>query len=223
MEKKINLKETDMSKNGILFDLDGTLWDSCVAIMPSWQRVMEAHGIKRPPITQEEMNSYMGKTVEQIAPLMLPEVSLKEAISIMKEGCIEELEELRQNGATLYEGIIETLKELSNDYNLYIVSNSEDGYIQAFISHYKLHGIIKDFECAGRTGKCKGDNIASVIERNDVTKAFYVGDTILDKEAADKAGIPFVLADYGFGQVENPDYIIEKPADLIVIAHNFFI
>lgn len=223
MEKKINLKETYMSKNGIIFDLDGTLWDSCVAIMPSWQRVMEAHNIKRPPITQEEMNSYMGKTVEQIAPLMLPEVSLKEAISIMKEGCIEELEELRQNGATLYEGIIETLKELSNDYNLYIVSNSEDGYIQAFISHYKLHGIIEDFECAGRTGKCKGDNISSVIERNEVDKAFYVGDTILDKEAADKAGIPFVLADYGFGQVENPDYIIEKPADLIVIARNFFI
>lgn len=223
MEKKINLKETYMSKNGILFDLDGTLWDSCVAIMPSWQRVMEAHNIKRPPITQEEMNSYMGKTVEQIAPLMLPEVSLKEAISIMKEGCIEELEELRQNGATLYEGIIETLKELSNDYNLYIVSNSEDGYIQAFISHYKLHDIIKDFECAGRTGKCKGDNIASVIERNDVTKAFYVGDTTLDKEAADKAGVPFVLADYGFGQVDNPDYIIKKPADLIVIARNFFI
>ncbi len=212
-----------MSKNAILFDLDGTLWDSCVAIMPSWQRVMKAHGIKRPPITQEEMNSYMGKTVEQIAPLMLPEVSLEEAIGIMKEGCIEELEELRQNGATLYEGIIETLNELSNDYNLYIVSNSEDGYIQAFISHYKLEGIIKDFECAGRTGRCKGDNIASVIERNAIDKAFYVGDTALDKEAADKAGVPFVLADYGFGDVENPDYIIEKPADLIEIANNFFI
>ncbi len=212
-----------MSKNGILFDLDGTLWDSCVAIMPSWQRVMKAHGIKRPPITQEEMNSYMGKTVEQIAPLMLPEVSLEEAINIMKEGCIEELKELRQNGATLYEGIIETLKALSKDYSLYVVSNCEDGYIQAFIYHYKLEGVIKDFECAGRTGKCKGDNIRLVIERNGVGKAFYVGDTILDKEAADRAKVPFVLANYGFGEVENPDYIIEKPSELINIAKEYFI
>lgn len=211
-----------MSKYGILFDLDGTLWDSCVAIMPSWQRVMEAHNIKRPPITQEEMNNYMGKTVEQIAPLMLPEVSLEEAINIMKEGCVEELEELRRNGATLYEGIIETLKELSKDYSLYVVSNCEDGYIQAFISHYKLEGIIKDFECAGRTGKCKGENIRLVIERNSVDKAFYVGDTILDKEAADKAEVPFVLANYGFGKVETPDYIIEKPSELINIANKFF-
>ncbi len=212
-----------MSKNGILFDLDGTLWDSCVAIMPSWQRVMEAHKIKREPITQEEMNSYMGKTVEQIAPLMLPEVSLEEAINIMKEGCIEELEELRCNGATLYEGIIETLKELSKNFDLFVVSNCEDGYIQAFIEHYKMENVIKDFECAGRTRKCKGDNIRMVIERNGITKAFYVGDTILDKEAADKAGVPFVLANYGFGEVNNPDYIIEKPTELISIAKEYFI
>ncbi len=211
-----------MSKNGILFDLDGTLWDSCVAIMPSWQRVMEAHGIKRPPVTQEEMNSYMGKTVEQIAPLMLPEVSLQEAVNIMKEGCVEELEELRRNGATLYEGIIETLKELSKDYNLYIVSNCEDGYIQTFIEHYELHDIIKDFECAGRTRKSKGNNISMVIERNGITKAFFVGDTILDFEAAQKANIPFVLANYGFGEVKTPDYIIEKPTDLINIAKEYF-
>lgn len=211
-----------MSKNAILFDLDGTLWDSCVAIMPSWQKVMEAHGIKRPPITQEEMNSYMGKTVEQIAPLMLPELSLKEAINIMEEGCQEELEELRRNGATLYEGIIETLRTLSESFDLFIVSNSQDGYIQAFVEHYNLEDIIKDFECAGRTKKCKGDNIRLVMERNNITKAVYVGDTILDKEAADKAGIPFVLASYGFGEVENPDYLIKKPEDLINITKHHF-
>lgn len=211
-----------MSKNGILFDLDGTLWDSCVAIMPSWQKVMKAHGIKRPPITQEEMNSYMGKTVEQIAPLMLPEVSLEEAINIMKEGCTEELQDLRKNGATLYDGIIETLRELSKTYSLFIVSNCQDGYIQAFIEHYNLNNVIKDFECAGRTGKCKGDNIRLVVERNNITKAFYVGDTILDKEAATKASLPFVLASYGFGEVKNPDYKITTPKDLLKIAERFF-
>lgn len=211
-----------MNKNGIIFDLDGTLWDSCVAIVPSWQKVMNAHGIKRPPLTQEEMNSYMGKTVAQIAPLMLPELSLEDGIALMKEGCEEELEELRKNGAILYEDILETLRELSKTYSLYIVSNSEDGYVQAFIEHYHLEDIIKDFEMAGRTGNPKGDNISLVIKRNNLSKAIYVGDTILDKEAADKANVPFVFASYGFGEVETPDYIIQKPKDLINISKEYF-
>lgn len=211
-----------MNNNAILFDLDGTLWDSCVAIMPSWQKVMEAHNIKRPPITQEEMNSYMGKTVAQIAPLMLPELSLEEGIALMEEGCQEELEDLRKNGATLYEDIIETLRILSKDFNIYVVSNSQDGYIQAFVEHYGLEDIIPDFEMAGRTGKCKGENIRLVMERNNIEKAVYVGDTILDKEAADLAGIPFVFASYGFGNVENPDYSISKPMDLIEISKKIF-
>ncbi len=211
-----------MKKNAILFDLDGTLWDSCVAIMPSWQKVMEAHNIKRPPITQEEMNSYMGKTVAQIAPLMLPELSLEDGIALMEEGCQEELEDLRKNGATLYEDIIEALRILSKDFSIYVVSNSQDGYIQAFVEHYGLEDIILDFEMAGRTKKCKGENIRLVMERNNIDKAVYVGDTILDKEAADLAGIPFVFASYGFGNVEAPDYSISKPMDLIEISKKIF-
>lgn len=211
-----------MSKNGIIFDLDGTLWDSCVAILPSWQKVMDARGIKRPPLTEEEMGGYMGKTVEQIAALMLPELSLEEGVAIIMEGCDEECEELRRNGARLYEDILETLYTLSKDYSLYIVSNSQDGYVQTFVDHYKLHDIIKDFEMAGRTKKCKGDNISLVIERNNLQKAIYVGDTIMDKEAADKAGVPFVFASYGFGEVENPAYTLTKPRDIINIAKEIF-
>ena len=211
-----------MSKNGIIFDLDGTLWDSCVAILPSWQKVMDAHGIDRPPLTEEEMGRYMGKTVEQIAPLMLPMLSVEEGVAIIMEGCEEECDELRRNGGTLYEEILETLFALSKNYSLFIVSNSQDGYVQTFVDHYKLHDIIKDFEMAGRTGKCKGDNIRLVIERNHLDKAIYVGDTIMDKEASEKADVPFVFASYGFGEIEMPDYIIKKPKDLIEIANEIF-
>lgn len=211
-----------MSKNGIIFDLDGTLWDSCVAILPSWQKVITAHGIDRPPLTEEELGAYMGKTVEQIAPLMLPMLTVEEGVAIIMEGCEEECDELRRNGGTLYEDIIETLYTLSKNYSLYIVSNSQDGYVQTFVDHYKLHDIIEDFEMAGRTGKCKGDNIRLVIERNNLSKAVYVGDTVMDKEAADMAKVPFVFASYGFGDVKNPDFTLTKPADLIKIAKDYF-
>lgn len=211
-----------MNKNGILFDLDGTLWNSCDTIIPSWQKVITAKGIDRPPLTKEEMATYMGKTVEQIAPLMLPMLSIDEGVAVILEGCNEECFELRKNGAVLYDGIIQVLCELSKSYRLFIVSNCQDGYIQTFIEHYKLDGVIEDFEMAGRTGLCKGDNIRLVMERNGIDKAFYVGDTEMDMEAAHKAQIPFAFAAYGFGQADSPEFTVNSPRDILKTARDFF-
>ena len=51
-----------------------------------------------------------------------------------------------------------------------------------------------------------------------LTSPVYVGDTLGDYQACRKAGVPFVFASYGFGQVETPDYRIEKPLDLLNIC-----
>ena len=49
----------------------------------------------------------------------------------------------------------------------------------------------------------KSENIKLIIERNNLKNAIYVGDTELDMEAAFAAGIPFVFAEYGFGNANN--------------------
>ena len=36
----------------------------------------------------------------------------------------------------------------------------------------------------------------------------------MKKQSCRKAGIPFVFASYGFGDVPEPDYRISRPADL---------
>ena len=81
------------------------------------------------------------------------------------------------------------------------------GYIEAF---YKSHGLEKyftDYENPGRTGLSKGENIKLVIERNNLKKPVYVGDTNGDYLATKVAGIPFIHAKYGFGKIE--DQVIE--------------
>ncbi|GAA0337501.1 hypothetical protein GCM10008967_29700 [Bacillus carboniphilus] len=43
----------------------------------------------------------------------------------------------------------------------------------------------------------------------------YVGDTIGDQKAANFAEIPFVYAEYGFGEVDQYDYSIKSLEDLV--------
>ena len=52
-------------KYGILFDLDGTLWDSSEAVIASWNEVIEQQPDFHKKGTIEDMMSLMGKTMTQ--------------------------------------------------------------------------------------------------------------------------------------------------------------
>ena len=210
-----------MSKKGIIFDLDGTLWDATAAILPVWNEVLRSHSDEtQKQITKAEMDSYMGKTLEQIAALSLPELEHGRATEILSECCKTECAYLLKDGAIIYPQLEETLRRLKKNYSLCIVSNCQDGYIQSFLGHYHFEDIFDDFECSGRTGKTKGENISLIIRRNRLDKAVYVGDTQSDLDAANQAGIPFILAKYGFGKAEGNKYSIEEFKDLPKVIEN---
>ena len=48
------------------------------------------------------------------------------------------------------------------------------------------------------------------MERNNIKSAVYIGDTDGDEKAARFAGIPFVYAEYGFGNALSPDAVITQ-------------
>lgn len=185
---------------GIIFDLDGTLWDSTLQILPAWNAVLQHSGKDR-KLSHRDIKGFMGKTAAQIAELMLPDDPLEVSLPIVKRCCAEELRYLEKNGGTLYPHLEETLQILSQKHDLFIVSNCQEGYIETFLEAHRLHRYFKDFKCEGSHGQPKGENIKSVIARNRLTSAVYVGDTQGDLDAADFAAIPFIHAAYGFGQV----------------------
>lgn len=196
-------------KKGIIFDLDGTLWDSSQAVVDAWNQALQG----RYHFSLEQMRSQMGKTMDDIAYTLFPDETKEVALRLMTMCTDYENEYIEQHGGNLYPDVRKTLEELKKEYHLSIVSNCQEGYIEAFVNYYKLNDLIEDTENFGRTGKGKAENIRLVVERNQLEKAFYVGDIEADYLAASKAGVPFIFAAYGFGHVENTPYI-EKFSDL---------
>lgn len=198
----------------IIFDLDGTLWDSTGCASAIWNRVFLKHGEVTFKMTNEKAAQLMGKTMDEIGRILFPGFSDWERNGIVNEFGAEEAAYLSENGAVLYDGLEETLKILKQDYDLYIVSNCQDGYVQAFLHAHKLSRYFNDIEMSGRTGQDKGSNIKLLMERNNIQSAVYVGDTQGDEKASRVAGIPFIYASYGFGKALAPDAVIFKITEL---------
>ena len=203
-------------KKGIIFDLDGTLWDSVDSVATSWNiGAKKILGVDL-SISREVLGGFMGKTMDQFLPIF-GDVSKEKAQEAL-DYCMEyELEYLRQVPGILFPKVRETLAKLSKKYPLYIVSNCQVGYIETFLETMNMKEIFLDFEDYGRTGLPKGRNIQILMERVKLDEAIYVGDTQGDYEATILAQIPFVFAEYGFGQVDNANQRIQSFEQLLGI------
>jgi len=203
-----------MNIDSIIFDLDGTLWDSTEVVLKAWNSIIETNEEIKNPITREELQGTMGLQIKQIGDKLFPYLDEPTQCKFMELCCKEERKLIRKEGGVLYSNLENTLKQLSQKYSLFIVSNCQCGYIEAFLEYHNMGKYFKDIECAGNTGLVKGENIKKVIERNYLKNPVYVGDTQGDCDGATLAEIPFVYASYGFGKVKEYDYIIEEVADL---------
>ncbi|HEX2937856.1 MAG TPA: HAD family hydrolase [Ruminiclostridium sp.] len=203
-----------MNADALIFDMDGTLWDSSETVAASWNDVLAGYEEIKEPVTAQTLKSLMGKHLLQIGRELFPDMDEEKRDKMMHECCDHENEVLKQRGGILFDGLEETLKNLQAHTKLYIVSNCQRGYIESFFEYHKLGNYFNDFECAGMSGKNKGDNIIEIINRNKMKSAYYVGDTQIDYEATRKACIPFIYASYGFGDVSNYEYKINSITDL---------
>ncbi len=196
-------------KRGIIFDVDGTLWDSTEVVAKGYNMVISELGGKYPLVDSAKLMTVFGKTLLGIGRVLFPDETDEQKIALM-ERCIEmEFVALDAEHPSAYLGLEETLKQLAPDYSLYIVSNCPSGYIERFLDFTGLGKYFEGHLCPGDTGKVKADNIRMIVERYQLDEAVYLGDTLLDKQSSDEAGVRFIHAAYGFGQVEGTPAITD--------------
>jgi phosphoglycolate phosphatase len=213
MEKKADF-------DGIIFDVDGTIWDTTSVVAQAWNKAIDENFPNVKHVDSDILKGQFGKTMDVIGQNLFSILN-KDEQKILMDKCAEEEQTFLENTTEnlKYDGIYEAIQKLSEKYPLFIVSNCQDGYIPVVIQKNNLGEYIKDTECFGVTGLNKDENIKLIVKRNNLKNPVYVGDTQGDAEACRSAKVPFIWAKYGFGQVdENSCFAqINSPKDLLEI------
>ena len=191
----------EMRVDGIIFDVDGTLWDSTEIVAGAWNQAIIEEGITDVHLTGEILKGLFGKTMDVIAKNILPEATEEQRERILERCCRYEHEALAASEEDItYPQVIEVMRTLAERYPLFIVSNCQSGYIELFLEKTGLGKFVTDMECFGNT-----------------KRPVYVGDTLGDYEACEIAKVPMIFAGYGFGEAPDAEAEIGQFQELLEI------
>ncbi len=191
--------------DGIIFDVDGTLWDACDSVIEGWNQAsieLTGHAIAMPA---DELKQLFGRTMKELCIALFPTVPAQKAMELGEECFRREIQYLREHPGRIYDGVLEMIQELSRTYPLFIVSNCQFGYIEIMLSTGKLTSYFSDYMCYEDTKAPKSVTIRELMKRNHLHNVLYIGDTQGDADACRDAEIPFLFVEYGLGTVQG-DY-----------------
>ena len=205
-----------MNCESLIFDIDGTLWDSRALVAEGYNIQLKKEGLDHLCVTVEDLTPLFGKTRTEIADVLLASIPEKDRYDLI-DRCMEtENGYLLQNECAIgYPKVRETVAELAKKHRLFIVSNSQCGYPELCMDKLGLTPYIEGHLCFGDTGTSKGKTIRTLMEKHSIQSCVYIGDTQGDYEATVEAGVPFLWAAYGFGTPEGYAAKLDRFADLL--------
>jgi phosphoglycolate phosphatase len=204
--------------DSIIFDLDGTLWDSSANVTLAWQAAKNQVDYIKEDFTREKIHSITGMTYKAIFETLLPYLDEEQRNEFKNLAAGYELELLSKTGGELYPRLDETLKYLFGKYRLFIVSNCQSGYIEVFFNTSGMEHYFSGHQCYGTKNQPKAENIIDIVNDHQLAAPVYVGDTMGDYTAAKQANVPFIFAAYGFGKVtEDQVATIQQFSELVDI------
>ena len=115
----------------VLFDLDGTLWDSGKSVVDAWNVILAQEDL--PQISAEQMRSVMGFSMDDIWQTLFPTCEKARGKQVMKRCECFENAYIRSHGGILFEHVREVLSQMSEQYMVGIISNCQAGYILSLI------------------------------------------------------------------------------------------
>lgn len=213
-----------MKRQLVIFDLDGTMLNTIADIAMATNHALSAFGY--PTHSEEKIKSFVGNGVSKLLERALPEDKrTEENIALLREAFTEYYDKHNADLSTPYPGIASLLSQLQeNGVLLAVASNKYQSATEKLVAHY-FPGI--DFVCVlgqrqGIPVKPSPDIVHEIMATANVYRkdTIYVGDSGVDMQTANNAGINAVAVSWGFRPRQEletycPFAIIDKAEDLI--------
>ncbi len=200
----------------IIFDVDGTLFQTERVTVPAVQRTFAEHGLPVPDA--ETICAFFGKPVEDYEAWLAEQCRPEEALRIVEATNAREIELIGAEGR-LYPGTRETLRQLSAmGCVLAVCSNGPSPYVNEFVRAHDLHAFFTAVRARDAGGLDKAAMVANILEEIPVRPAAVVGDRREDIAAARANHVLAIAARYGYAPPEEHtgadaalDHISELP------------
>lgn len=190
----------------IIFDFDGTLHNTIKIYYPAFSSGVEFlrnHGFAKDfELNEKNVSKFLGEK-----PNFAYELIAKGADDSLKKEVMslvgKNMDENIKNGlGELYDVTIKVLEELSKNYDLYILSNCRESYLDTALDVYGIKKYFKKYFAAETYAFIPKDEIIKKERNNIKEEIIFVGDRHHDMEAARKNNIRSIFCTYGFGSYE---------------------
>jgi len=207
-----------MKYESIIFDIDGTLWNSPALVAEGYNRQLKKEGLDHLCVNEQILLNLFGRVMTAIADAIFPEIPLPQRYELM-DRCIESGNRyLKEHPCDIgYPKVKETMAELAKKHRIFIVTNADCGYPELCMEKLGLEDYVSGHLCFGDTGTSKGKTILALMEKHGIKDVVYIGDTQGDYEATVEAGIPFIWCTYGFGTPEHYDAKVDSFEQLLTL------
>lgn len=205
-----------------IFDLDGTILNTLDDLADSLNHVLDGHGF--PQRTLEEVRCFVGNGIHKLIERAVPKGASPTQIETVYQSFTAYYGEHCKDKTQPYDGIPGVLRELkARGLKTAVVSNKADFAVQELIVRY-FDGLFDAAagEKAGVRRKPAPDSVNAVLHQLNIApeNAVYIGDSDVDIETAENAGMPCLSVTWGYRDTaflkdHGAQILLSEPAELL--------
>lgn len=213
----------------IIFDLDGTLLNTIDDLGHACNHALSHAGFPTHPI--EEYPRMVGNGISNLIRRALPQSErTEETVLRVREFFVPYYNEHNCDYTRPYDGIHDVLKTLkAQGHLLAVASNKYQAATEKIVRHF-FPGVF-DVVFGEREGiprkpdpQIVRDIISKLSPQNTQLSTLYIGDSLVDRDTAENAKVPFIACSWGFvprSQLieANIPHIIDRPEELTLSSY----